>query len=83
MTTWFNQLWLERLGALFGAPGSLLLALNTPVSKYGWLLFLASNIAWVCFAMYKKYFFLLGQQLVFTATTLLGIYRYFFIGYSV
>ncbi len=81
MTKSIDHLWLERFGALFGAPGALLLAMNAPFSKYGWLLFLASNVAWVGFALYKRLRFLLAQQLIFTATTLLGIYRFFFVGF--
>ncbi len=72
-----NPVTVERFGALFGACGALLLALNAPESKYGWVLFAVSNVAWVGFSISKRMYGLLAQQLVFTGTSLLGIARYF------
>lgn len=68
----------EAWGAYTGIPGALLLAMNNGYSKYGWALFLVSNISWIVFAVRGKYTKLLLQQLAFMATTLLGLWNTFF-----
>jgi nicotinamide riboside transporter PnuC len=72
-----NSQSLERLGAAFGIAGALLLALNTPDSKWGWVLFVISNMAWIAFSLKKQCYGLFVQQCVFTATSLIGLVRYF------
>lgn len=67
----------EAWGAYTGIPGALLLALSTGYSRYGWFLFLASNVAWIIFALRKRFTKLLYQQFAFIATTLLGIWNTF------
>jgi hypothetical protein len=67
----------EWIGTALGVSGALLLALNAPASKYGWVLFLGSNLAWIAFSAIQRHRGLLVQQLVFTGTSLLGIARYF------
>lgn len=74
----------ESWGALFGISGALLLALAVPsYSKWGWVLFLASNGAWLMFAAAYGYRKLLVQTAVFTLTSVLGIANSFFPGNSV
>lgn len=68
----------EVWGAYTGIPGALLLAMNNGFSKYGWALFLVSNISWIVFAVRGKYTKLLYQQIAFLATTLLGLWNLFF-----
>lgn len=68
----------EALGAYTGIPGAFLLAMNNSYSHYGWLLFLASNICWILFAINRKFTKMLFQQLAFLATTLMGIGNTFF-----
>lgn len=70
----------ETCGAFFGISGAVLLALAVPVSKWGWVLFLASNCAWLLFAMVYGYKKLVAQTGVFTLTSLLGIANSFFPG---
>jgi hypothetical protein len=67
----------ETLGAITGISGALLLAFDNQFSRFGWLLFLASNIGWMVFAIRGKFSKLLLQQLAFLATTLLGIWNTF------
>lgn len=67
----------ESLGAFFGITGSLLLALGVPISRYGWLAFLMSNLAWIIFALLFRFRKLLVQSLFFTVTTLVGILNSF------
>ncbi|KQT11071.1 hypothetical protein ASG30_09320 [Ramlibacter sp. Leaf400] len=56
--------------------GSLLLAVKGDHASWGWVAFLASNVAWIAFASARRHWFLLLQQLGFTATSVLGIWRW-------
>ena len=66
---------LEWAGSLSGLAGAFLLATHTRFSRYGWLAFLAANLALIGFAIGIGRYGLLVQQVGFTATTLLGLYR--------
>lgn len=68
----------EWFGSIIGILGALVLAANMPWSGYGWLAFLASNMAWITYAVIGKIKSLLVMQMVFMATSLLGAYRYLF-----
>jgi hypothetical protein len=59
-----------------GVSGALLLATRASYSRYGWLLFLASNFCWLAHAHARGDVWLLAQQLAFTATSLLGVWRW-------
>ena len=72
MTTFY-----EWSGCCLGLVGALLLATNTRVSRYGWLAFLGSNIALILLSLAIERNGLLLQQMGFTATSLLGLYRSF------
>lgn len=68
---------LQWTGCAFGVTGATLLAMHTAKwSRYGWVLFLASNVFWIGYAMETNADALLLQQCVFTVTSLLGIYRW-------
>ncbi len=66
----------EWLGAILGLVGSALLASNTTLSGYGFLFFLISNAFWLWFGLKKRAWGLVTMQTGFTATSLLGIYRW-------
>ena len=66
---------LEWAGSLLGLLGAFLLATHTRVSRYGWLAFLAANLAMIGFAIGIGRYGLLLQQTRFMFTSLLGIYR--------
>ena len=66
----------QWLGSALGIIGALLLALKTPWSPYGWVSFLLSNFAWIIFAYRQHVWSMLVMQLVFTGTSVLGIYRW-------
>ena len=70
----------ETWGSCFGIAGALLLSLALPSSRWGWVLFLGSNVGWLIFAGAMRYRKLLLQQGVFTCTSLLGIANSFFPG---
>lgn len=70
----------EWIGCGFGLLGAALLALNCRVSRYGWLAFLAANAAMLVFAVDHAAYGLLAQQIGFSLTSILGIYRSFPLG---
>ncbi len=70
----------ETYGALTGIGGALLVASMGQYSRYGWLLFLASNLCWIVFAVKGHFRKLLLQQFAYTVTSLLGIWNSFTLG---
>lgn len=66
----------EWAGSILGLAGAFLLALNSPISGWGFVAFLISNLCWVVFAIYRSSFGLLTMQVGFTATSVLGIARW-------
>ena len=66
---------LEWTGALLGLLGAFLLATNTRASRYGWYAFLGANAAMIGFAVSIDAKGLLLQQIGFTCTSILGLYR--------
>lgn len=69
---------LEWTGCAFGVMGAALLATHTRWSRYGWPLYLVSNMFWIGYALDRDANGLLVQQIVFTATSVFGFYRWFF-----
>ena len=65
----------EWFGCLAGLVGATLLAANTRVSRYGWIAFAVANIAMIAMALLNGLHGLLIQQIGFTATCALGLYR--------
>jgi nicotinamide riboside transporter PnuC len=64
----------ELTAAAFGILGTLLLALNGRRAGWGFVAFLASNAAWILFAIDQQHLGLLVQHIVFSATSALGAY---------
>lgn len=64
------------LGSISGLVGSALLAVNTPFSGYGFLAFLFSNACWFTHGIVTRTWPLVAMQLGFTATSLVGVYRW-------
>ena len=67
---------LEWTGAIMGFIGAALLASNTRVSPYGWILFLMSNVVWIAYGGIQSAWGLVAMQVGFTFTSLLGIWRW-------
>lgn len=67
---------LEILGSVLGCIGALLLATNSRWSGWGFVAFLASNVAWILFSEQAGHHWFLVQQAVFTFTSLLGVWRW-------
>jgi len=68
---------LEVAGCVLGLAGAFLLAADCDVSRYGWLAFLAANVAVIGFSLGIQARWLLVQQCGFMLSSLLGIYRAF------
>jgi hypothetical protein len=67
----------EWLGCITGVIGSALLAANTTVSRWGFVWYLASNFAWIAFALMTAAWGLLTMQIVFTVVSFIGVLRWF------
>lgn len=67
----------DFVGFLFGVTGAALLALNHPsLSRWGFVFYLGSNAAWICFSLDKGEGWLLRQAVVFGVTSLLGVWQW-------
>lgn len=66
----------ELFAAACGLLGSLLLALKGRVAPWGWAFFALSNIGWIAFAYGHSHWFLLVQQIGFSITSAVGIWKW-------
>lgn len=64
------------IGSLFGLIGSLLLALNMPISGLGFLAYLVSNVAWLYHGFTTRTWSMCVMQIGFTATSFLGVFNW-------
>jgi hypothetical protein len=68
---------LEAIGAISGIAGATLLATNDArMAPWGWVAFLASNVAWLAFATVGRHNWLALQTVGFTASTIYGIWNW-------
>ena len=74
MMSWY----LEWIGCAFGAVGALVLASNTRISGWGFVLFLVSNACWIGYGKLQGQESVVYMQSVMTCTSLLGAYRWLF-----
>ena len=65
---------IELTAAAFGVLGTVLLALNGPRAGWGFVAYLVSNAGWIAFAWIHSHWALLGQQVAFTVSSLLGVW---------
>lgn len=63
-------------GAAFGIVGAALVAMNNRYSGFGFVAFLASNACLITFGILTSAFGLVTMQIVFTGTSLVGIWRW-------
>ena len=68
--TWF--------GSVFGITGAFILALNNKHSKWGFVLFLLSDLCWIVNGINTHNMPLTTMDVMFTITSVIGIKRYFF-----
>lgn len=68
--------WLELLAAITGLAGAWLLATKGQHAAWGWWAFLASNVGWIAFGWIRRHWFLVLQQVGFTASSVWGIWTW-------
>lgn len=66
---------IEWLAALLTIWGAWLLANKGPRESWGFVLFLAANALWICFAWLQAHTGMLVQQAVLSAISLHGIWK--------
>ena len=67
---------IELISALMGMIGALLLATRSRFAGWAFVLWLISNVGWIIFGAGNQHIFFIIQQVVFTVTSLIGIYRW-------
>ena len=77
MRTIINYKILEMIGAVCGVAGAVLVSLNIPQSKYGFVLFLISSILLGVVSWQRKMQYLLTMQIVFLGINMVGVARWF------
>jgi nicotinamide riboside transporter PnuC len=65
------------IGAVCGAGSAILVSLNIPQSKYGFVLFLISSILLGIVSWQRKMQYLLTMQMVFLGINIVGVFRWF------
>ena len=77
MRTIINYKILEMIGAVCGVAGAVLVSLNIPQSKYGFVLFLISSILLGVVSWQRKMQYLLTMQMVFLGINVVGVFSWF------
>jgi hypothetical protein len=67
--------WIETLAAAFGMAGALAVAIPG-LQGWGFAVFLVSNLGWLAFSAGHRYWKLFAQQLVFMASSMLGLWNW-------
>lgn len=67
---------LKWFGTITGVVGAVILALNIPVSGWGWVLFAASAAAWTAAGLVMRDMSLVVLQATFLVVDILGIWRW-------
>ncbi|MBD21159.1 MAG: hypothetical protein CMM37_08995 [Rhodospirillaceae bacterium] len=70
---------LKWFGTAAGVIGALILALNLPMSAWGWLLFAISSSSWTFVAAVIKDYSLMVLQIAFLLVDFIGIWRWLII----
>ena len=77
MRTIINYKILEMIGAICGVSGAVLVSLNIPQSKYGFVLFLISSILLGIVSWQRKMQYLLTMQMAFLGINVVGVFSWF------
>ena len=68
----------EMIGAICGVSGAVLVSLNIPQSKYGFVLFLISSILLGIISWRKDMHYLLTMQIAFLGINVVRAFRWFY-----
>jgi drug/metabolite transporter (DMT)-like permease len=63
-------------GTAFGVAGATLIALNLPISGWGFILFLVSSASWTVAGVMMREHSLILLNAAFTVINVIGIYRW-------
>ncbi len=75
----WSYLWtLDFAGLVCGVAGTLLLAMKGRLAGWGFVAYLASNVAWMTFAHDHALTKLFAQHAIFAVSSLLGIWMWLF-----
>ena len=66
----------DWFGSITGLAGAAMLASNTAISPYGWVMFFLSNMAWISHGVKTKTWALVLMQSGFIITSTVGIVRW-------
>jgi len=77
MRTIINYKIFEMIGAICGVAGAVLVSLNIPQSKYGFVLFLISSILLGIVSWQRKMQYLLTMQMAFLGINVVGVFSWF------
>ena len=64
------------VGTITGVVGAFILALNIPLSGWGWTLFLFSSLSWTFAAIVMKDMSLAVLQFAFVVVDMIGVWRW-------
>jgi len=67
---------LKWVGTITGVLGALMLALNIPLSGWGWTLFLVSSLSWTLAGAVMKDTSLVVLQFAFVVVDMIGVWRW-------
>lgn len=67
---------MDSIGAIAASIGALMIAMNGKQAKWGWWLFLVSNIAWTVYAVQQEIYTLLVQEIVYLIINLIGLWQW-------
>lgn len=71
-----NLSYLKWGSAAFGILGSLIIALNIPISGWAFVIFMMSSMGWMAAAAIMKERSIFAESAVYTVINLIGIYRW-------
>lgn len=72
--------WAEWTGAAFGIVGAVLVAANVAISKWGFILFLISNLLIGVYAWFANASGVLVMQIVYALINVVGVWRWMYGG---
>lgn len=67
---------MDAIGAITASIGALMLAMNGNRAKYGWWLFLVSNLTWSVYAVREEIYTLLLQEIVYLVINIIGLWQW-------